>query len=225
MRTAADIRQRDNGGAMHLYLKLTAFILAFIVLSWLSGDAADMHLYEAGFALRCQIATLRQDETMQDSLAQEYQQHVRVMKERDVEAAATVASRGCRFAWRHHAPDDAGIARPVKFKTLFGPTLQSSFRTTAPAIEGVETGDAENGDAASFNSPERAPRRVRPFFHKDPAAFPPTNGGRGPRVRLGLMRALRCVASPARARRAMRRPGLFFGKWRCGTGGVQSRER
>jgi len=79
---------------MHLYLKLTAFILAFIVLSWLSGDAADMHLYEAGFALRCQIATLRQDETMQDSLAQEYQQHVRVMKERDVEAAATVASRG-----------------------------------------------------------------------------------------------------------------------------------
>jgi len=79
---------------MRLYLKLTAFVVVFIVLSWLSGDAADMHLYEVGFAFRCQIAMLRQDATMQESLAQEHQQHVRVMKERDVQAAATVASRG-----------------------------------------------------------------------------------------------------------------------------------
>jgi hypothetical protein len=91
---AADIRLRDSGRAIRLYLKLTAFVVVFIVLSWLSGDAADMHLYEVGFAFRCQIAMLRQDATMQESLAQEHQQHVRVMKERDVQAAATVASRG-----------------------------------------------------------------------------------------------------------------------------------
>jgi hypothetical protein len=79
---------------MRLYLKLTAFIFAFLVLSWLSGDAADMDLYEAGFTLRCQMAALREDVTKQEALAQEHEQHVRVMMEREPEAATAAASRG-----------------------------------------------------------------------------------------------------------------------------------
>ena len=79
---------------MRLYLKLTAFSFVFLVGSWLSGDAADMDLYEAGFALRCQMAALRQDATMQESLVREYEEHLHVMAEREVEAAAAVAAHG-----------------------------------------------------------------------------------------------------------------------------------
>ena len=54
---------------------------------------------------------------------------------------------------------------------------------------------------------------VRPFFHKDPAAFPPTNGGRGPTVRVGLMRAELRRTSRERGR-VMRQLVGFFDKLR-----------
>jgi hypothetical protein len=54
---------------------------------------------------------------------------------------------------------------------------------------------------------------VRPIFHKDPATFRPTDRGRGPTVRVGLVRADVRVEPPSRARRVMRRLGRFFGKW------------
>ena len=76
---------------MRFYLKLTAFVLVFLVLSSLSGEAGGIHLYEAGFALRCQVAALRHDATMQQALAREYQEHLRMMMARNVLAAAAVA--------------------------------------------------------------------------------------------------------------------------------------
>jgi hypothetical protein len=67
---------------MRLYLKLTVFFFAFLVLSWMSGETGRDQVYEAGFALRCYVAAVSHDAVMEDQLVRECQERLRAQMAR-----------------------------------------------------------------------------------------------------------------------------------------------